>query len=138
MTKIVLASHGPLANALIESCKMLYGESENISAVCLFPEDSTTDFASKIKQAIDVNDDILLMVDIPGGTPSNQGMLLLEEYPNLRILSGMNLMMVLEALIKCETTSVDDLVEQLTKSGIESIRLMKIEKVDNDLDLLMD
>lgn len=80
------------------------------------------------------------MVDIPGGTPCNQGTFLLEQFDNLRIVSGMNLLMLLECLIRCEQMSVDELVEvaiRSSKDSIHEVKLMKNEGSD-ELDDLMD
>lgn len=139
MVKIVLASHGPMAEAMIESSKMLYGEMNNLSAVCLFPEDTTMSFIEKLRKQIDGFDEVLLLVDIPGGTPSNQGMMLLSEFPGLRIISGLNLMMVLETMIQCGNMNVDELKETIIHTGKESIKEMSLVVDNNDeLDDLLD
>lgn len=139
MVKIVLASHGPMAEAMIESSKMLYGEMNNLSAVCLFPEDTTMSFVEKLRKQIDGFDEVLLLVDIPGGTPSNQGMMLLSEFPGLRIISGLNLMMVLETMIQCGNMNVDDLKETIIHTGKESIKEMSlVVDNNNELDDLLD
>lgn len=139
MMKIVLASHGPMAEAMIESSKMLYGEINNLSAVCLYPNDYTNDFIEKLRKEIDGFDEVLLLVDIPGGTPSNQGMMLLSEFPGLKIVSGVNLMMLLETLIQCGNMNVNDLKETIMHAGKESIREMSLVVSNNDeLDDLLD
>lgn len=140
MVKIVLASHGPMADAMVKSSHMLFGESEHVTSVCLHVEDSIEAFAKRLKEAIEPDEEVLLLVDIPGGTPSNQGMALLGEYKNLRIVGGMNLMMLLECLIRCERASVDELKEVAMKSSIESIKEMKFiqPNTDDELDALFD
>lgn len=139
MVKIVLSSHGPMAEAMVESSKMLYGEVDNVSSVCLYPEDSVVDFSEKLNKEIEGNDEVLLLVDIPGGTPSNQGMFLLERYPNLRVISGMNMMMFLETLIQNKNMNVDELRDSIMSSGKDSIREMRLVSSSNDeLDNLLD
>lgn len=140
MVNIVLASHGPMAEAMVKSSHMLFGESSHVKAVCLQVEDSIDAFAKRLKEAIEPDQEVLLLVDIPGGTPSNQGMALLTEYPKLRIVSGMNLMMLLECLIRLETMNVDELKEIAMQSSGESIKEMKmITSTDMDeLDALFD
>lgn len=139
MVKIVIASHGPMAEAMVESSKMLYGEVNNVAAVCLYPQDSANDFAAKLSKEIEGNDEVLLLVDIPGGTPSNQGMLLLSKYPGLRIVSGMNLMMFLETIIQSGNMNVDELKNAIMQSGKESIREMAlVVSSDDELDALLD
>ena len=140
MVKIILASHGPMAEAMIKSSLMLFGENNHVSAVCLYEDDSIEKFAQRLRKKITGNEEVLLLVDIPGGTPCNQGTFLLEQFDNLRIVSGMNLLMLLECLIRCEQMSVDELVEvaiRSSKDSIHEVKLMKNEGSD-ELDDLMD
>ena len=140
MVKIILASHGPMAEAMIKSSQMLFGENNHVSAVCLYEDDSIEKFAQRLRKKITGNEEVLLLVDIPGGPPCNQGTFLLEQFDNLRILSGMNLLMLLECLIRCEQMSVDELVEvaiRSSKDSIHEVKLMKNEGSD-ELDDLMD
>ncbi|CDE23293.1 putative uncharacterized protein [Amedibacillus dolichus CAG:375] len=140
MVKIILASHGPMAEAMIKSSQMLFGENNHVSAVCLYEDDSIEKFAQRLRKKITGNEEVLLLVDIPGGTPCNQGTFLLEQFDNLRIVSGMNLLMLLECLIRCEQMSVDELVEvaiRSSKDSIHEVKLMKNEGSD-ELDDLMD
>lgn len=140
MVTIVLASHGPMAEAMVKSSQMLFGESEHVKAVCLHVEDNTEDFAQTLKNAIEPDHEVLLLVDIPGGTPSNQGMHLLTEFKKLRVVSGMNLMMLLECLIRCEYASVDELAEiavQSSKNSIQEMKLIRQDEAEDELDDLM-
>lgn len=132
MVKIILASHGPMADAIIKSCTMLYGERKNVVALCLYPEDSISEFKEKLRNEIKGNDQVLLLVDIPGGTPSNIGMLLISEFCFLRIVCGMNLMMVLEAIIQSENLDVDELKTAIIESGKESIHEMVMKEQSYD------
>lgn len=139
MVNIIVASHGPMAEAMVKSSQMLYGESDFVKAVCLQAEDSVEVFAERLKNVIEPYKEVLLLVDIPGGTPSNQGMLLAVSYEHLRVVSGVNLMMLLECLIRAQTTTVDELKEIAMKSSVESIREMKITNVKQDeIDTLFD
>lgn len=140
MVNIVLASHGPMAEAMVKSSQMLFGESEHVTSVCLHVEDSIDDFAKALRNAIEPDQEVLLLVDIPGGTPSNQGMLLSSEFDKLRVVSGMNLMMLLECLIRQEHATVDELMEIAIHSSKDSIHEMKVvqEHTEDELDDLMD
>lgn len=140
MVNIVLASHGPMAEAMIKSSQMLYGKSEYVHSVCLYEEDNIKTFGQSLRNVIEPDKEVLLLVDIPGGTPSNEGMKLLTEYPHLRIISGMNLMMLLECLVHLETADVDELMELAISSSRESVHQMKITQMseDDELDNLME
>lgn len=140
MIKIILASHGPLAKAIIDSAKMLCGTDDiNITSVCLYEDDNIEDFKTKLIKEIETYEEVLLLVDIPGGTPSNVGMTLSQLYPQLTVISGLNLMMCMEAIIQSGYTSVKEMKSSLMNAGKESIREMKLESaVKDELDDLLD
>ena len=50
MVKIILASHGPMAEAMIKSSQMLFGENNYVSAVCLYEDDSIEKFAQRLRK----------------------------------------------------------------------------------------
>lgn len=101
MVGIVLASHGGFADGIAESAQMLFGAQDNLAHVILTSEEGPDDIKDKIVKATDSfedNDEVLLLVDLWGGTPFNQASNLLESHSNWAIVSGMNLPMVVEAL----------------------------------------
>lgn len=130
MTKIIIATHGPLAEALKESSEMFFADkSESIQTIGLYPEDSPTDLFAKLKSVVeaDPQEEYLILVDIFSGTPFNTVGLLLEEYPalNIQCLTGVNLPMVMEVLSLYETMSLDELLVALENIGCESIINMR-------------
>ncbi|BDR60016.1 mannose/fructose/sorbose PTS transporter subunit IIA [Lactobacillus xylocopicola] len=101
MVGIVLASHGGFADGIAQSAQMLFGEQDNFAHVILTPDEGPDDIKGKMEDAIasfDSQDEVLLIVDLWGGTPFNQANSLLEEKPAWAVVSGMNLPMVVEAL----------------------------------------
>jgi len=122
MIGIVLASHSQMAQGMIESCKMLMGESiENILAVSLLPGMSLDEFDDQLQTAIDkVNDGsgVIVLCDLFGGTPSNRSTIKMSE--NIRIISGMNLAVVLELL--CKRNSANNIKEIDFSEVIEQSR----------------
>ncbi|MBA1393599.1 PTS mannose transporter subunit EIIAB, partial [Lactobacillus sp. XV13L] len=101
MVGIVLASHGGFADGIAQSAQMLFGEQANFAHVTLAPDEGPDDVKGKMEEAIasfDNQDEVLLIVDLWGGTPFNQANGLLENNPAWAVVSGMNLPMVVEAL----------------------------------------
>lgn len=139
MVRLVLASHGPMAQAMLASAAMLCGEKDHVHAICLQIEDSVEQFQARLAACIPENEEVLLLVDIPGGTPSNQGMTLLATHPKLRVLAGMNLMMLLDCMMQMEHATLDVLVDALLASGKESIQEMAFRQRDEDeLDAMLE
>ena len=101
MVGIILASHGEFAKGIMQSGTMIFGEQKNVEAVTLMPSEGPDDIKAKIKDAVasfDNQDEVLILVDLWGGTPFNQANVLFEEHKDKwAIVAGMNLPMVIEA-----------------------------------------
>lgn len=97
---LIILSHGPLAMALKETGKMIFGDAKNVVAFSLQYGDDVSEYAEAFIDAIDSFDaGCLIIVDIIGGTPFNQ--LLLHAKRNdkkYNIISGANLPLLITAL----------------------------------------
>lgn len=127
MIGILLMSHGKMAEGMLDSCKLFFGEVEKVEAICLEPGDNPEDFGTSIAQAAKQLDDgsgVIAFCDLLGGTPSNQSMYVLND--RLQVITGMNFTMLLELLgqrMSCESIDelvLDDLIET-GKNGIISL-----------------
>ena len=124
MVGIVLASHGGFADGIAESAQMLFGAQDNLAHVILTPEEGPDDIKDKIVKATDSfedNDEVLLLVDLWGGTPFNQSSNLLESHSNWAIVSGMNLPMVVEALTQ-RMTKPNATAQEIATAIVEPAR----------------
>lgn len=124
MVGIVLASHGGFADGIAESAQMLFGAQDNLAHVILTPEEGPDDIKDKIVKATDSfedNDEVLLLVDLWGGTPFNQASNLLESHSNWAIVSGMNLPMVVEALTQ-RMTKPNATAQEIATAIVEPAR----------------
>lgn len=121
---IVVASHGELASALISSAEMIVGSQDNITAVCLDPEDNLEACLDALCAAIDqVQTDagVIVLIDLFGGTPGNAALLGLRErsYP---VVAGVNLPMLLEvSMNRLGGLSTKELTEIAMQAGHNSI-----------------
>lgn len=100
MIGIVLISHGKMADGMLDSCKLFFGEEKpQILSVCLLPENSPEDFDKKIELAIskvDSGDGVLILCDLLGGTPCNRCAYILND--RIQVVAGVNLSILLEFL----------------------------------------
>ncbi|GEK27988.1 PTS sugar transporter subunit IIB [Furfurilactobacillus siliginis] len=101
MVGIILASHGGFAEGIFQSGEMIFGKQENVQTVTLLPSEGPDDVRAKFEKAVATFDDpdqVLLLIDLWGGTPFNQANNLFEEHKDTwAIVTGMNLPMVIEA-----------------------------------------
>lgn len=73
MYKIIVASHGPMAEGMKKSLEFVMGPAENVTALCL-DEEGISKFAERAKRLVnDQNtEEILVMVDFLFGSPFNE------------------------------------------------------------------
>lgn len=101
MVGIIVATHGNFATGVLESAQMIVGEQENVAAVTLAPSEGPDDFRKKVEDAIATfssQDEILLFVDLWGGTPFNQSSAVIKGHEEKwAIVTGLSLPMLVEA-----------------------------------------
>lgn len=136
--KIVLTSHGKLATGILDSYSMIAGNTNNISPIEL-TEDGISNYRERLILLLDEilkKDQILILCDIKGGTPYNECYrYFLENEDNIRIVTGVNLPMLIEVGFNIENKSLKEL-EMLAvnsgKSGVGTLEDLLIpENEDN-------
>lgn len=98
MEKLILVSHGKFCEGIKDSVEMILGPQEHIFTVSLLEEDGPQDLEKKFTQHIDKEDDIVVFVDILGGTPANIISKLIMQGEELELYTGMNLPMIISYL----------------------------------------
>ncbi|MFT8878248.1 MAG: PTS sugar transporter subunit IIA [Oenococcus sp.] len=97
--KLILVSHGPLSQALLQSAEMIVGKVAGVTALSLQSGMSPDTLQAQIEAVIKkdaADSDIVVALDLLGGTPANVTSKLLAVYPQLNVVTGMNLPMVIE------------------------------------------
>src|SRR5215475_4646344 len=103
MVGVVLAAHGPLPKAMLESVGMIMGDLPQVTSVSLMPGDSLEGLVDRLQAAVnEVNTDqgVLLLLDMFGGTPANAAAFLTQQVSDVRAITGMNLPMLLETFME--------------------------------------
>lgn len=124
MIGLLIVTHGRLSEALLESAAMLVNDTDRVRAVSFLPGQGIEDLSNAVRGALDEladNDGILAMVDIPGGSPARVVGGLTLERPGLELVTGVNLAMVVEALMARQTVTLSELVDLVLRSGRDSI-----------------
>lgn len=135
--KIIVTSHGDLCEGILDSYEMLAGKNENIIAIPL-RENDTGEFENKITELVkSIDDDILVLCDIYGGTPYNVSYYLyLEQSNRLRVVSGLNLPMLLETGLSLNNcTSLGEIVNVAIDAGKDSIKKAEEVNLEEDISL---
>lgn len=127
MIRIILASHGPMAEAMLASAAMLCGKKEYAAALSLREEDGPEEFGLRMEKLLHTaagGRGTIVLCDIPGGTPCNTAVKLAEKYEHVIVLAGMNLPMLLEALLWEEGEELENCAGLLLEAGKENVKRM--------------
>ncbi|MGM0216614.1 PTS sugar transporter subunit IIA [Enterococcus sp. AZ109] len=116
---IMLATHGGFAKGIYNSYQMIAGTNDKIQTVSLTDEGIEffiKDFQAKLVPLI--NEEVLVMTDLKGGTPYNEAYNYYLKHPEkMRVLAGLNLPMLIEAGLAMENLSLDELYELALTAG---------------------
>ncbi len=101
MTGIVVVTHGKLAQALVETAEMIMGKQECIAVIGFEAGQDVIQLHEKISRAVQdfaQTDEALILVDLLGGSPYNAAAMLAMKLPKVKVVTGVNLPMLLEIL----------------------------------------
>lgn len=135
MKGILFISHGKMAEGIVDSLTMFFGERpKNIDHLGLSYDEGPESFKNQLEDKIihlNKGDGVIVFADLFGGTPANTASLLANN--DCQIISGMNLAMALECVGTRENSnlSINELV-QTGKEGIMYINDILAEKNKND------
>ena len=128
MLKIFLSSHGHMASGIKSSLDILIGNTDKITVFDAYvDEKNVQDVLDNFYKTVSEDDEVY-------GGSVNQVMFTYLNRPNTRLVSGVNLALVLELAIK-ETIS-DSELEELVETSRMMMKIVKMEALvdDNDSD----
>lgn len=126
MIKVLLISHGPFCEGLLESIQMITGPQENIVAVPLIPGMSPDTYKEKVEEQLD--DETIVFCDLKGGTPYNTIGSLSRSH-NVKVVTGMNIPMLITLVtLRNEDSKAEELIQEAIKEentgiGIENFEI---------------
>lgn len=128
MVGIIIASHGGFAPGILQSVSMVFGEQPNIKAVALMPEDGPQDIRQRMEEAAKAFDDpenVVIFVDLWGGTPFNQANNLIAGHEDSwAIVAGMNLPMLISAVAACMgSDSAQEVAAAVLQDARDGVRI---------------
>lgn len=125
MNQIVLASHGGLADGARDTLDMIVGDVSNVHTISLARDDKDQieDRALALIDSFDPSDAVYVLTDMLGSSVNNQMVSLQAKRPEVTVISGMNLPLILEIALSEEPLSEAALAEVIERSraGIQNI-----------------
>lgn len=95
---LILMSHGNMAIETLKSAELIIGDIPESVALGLQKSDGPETLKAKVETEINKfygKEQVYLIVDLLGGTPGNVAVNLTQEFPELHVISGLNLPMVI-------------------------------------------
>jgi len=124
MIHIIVATHGGLAQELVQTAQIIVGAQSDLTPVGLEVQEGIEDLKRKFLAVIKPNEaakeGYLILVDMFGGTPSNVSLALSRAWP-VRVVTGANLPMLLEAITHRPFMDLEALAEFASDRGRQGI-----------------
>lgn len=123
MSKLILASHGSLAEGMKSALKMILGESIHVDAFGLDTWEQPQAILEEILKIrrSDPEEELVVLCDVKGGSVCNC-MLQLCTDPKICVVSGMNLGLALELAMLAGGVSCKEEIKRAIKETNEGIQ----------------
>ena len=119
MIWLVLVTHGRLAAEFVAAMEHVVGPQAQCQAICIEANDDMEERRADIARAaaeVDKGAGVILLTDMFGGTPSNLAISLLGR-PNLEVIAGVNLPMLIKLASVRKAKTVGEAVDMAQEAG---------------------
>lgn len=120
--KFLIATHGTLAAGIKSSLDIIIGAMEHVYLLQAYVDEQTTVDAQlqNIMAQVDDNDELIVFTDILGGSITNQ---ILQHClkPNVYVVSGVNLPVVIDIMLADNTTPVEEMISTAIENAKEQM-----------------
>jgi PTS system mannose-specific IIA component len=122
---ILLLTHGPLGNSLLETLEGIMGKQEQIICIAIYPEDDAESKRAELLKAIDILDTgkgVVILTDMFGGTPSNLAISLLG-VKTIEVIAGVNLPMFIKLVEDRKSSVLPEVAQRSFEAGRRYIQI---------------
>lgn len=128
MTSFLIITHGNFGQALLDSCELITGKLDNYFALGLDKDDDIEKLKQIVEEKLTVlkkKGEVIVLVDILGGSPSNVANFLLKTLGGFRIITGVNLPLLIELSLSNEQQNEEELVTKAAHVSKDSIMVLQ-------------
>lgn len=130
MTGLILVGHGNFASGMHSALRLLNGECEGLTSIDFQEGTSFENLCEQLNQVIEGYKEqmVIVLTDLPGGSPFKAAALATFQYKNVRALTGINFPVLMEiALSKDYTDDIDALIDKSIENGREALMKVALE-----------
>ena len=123
MREMYIATHGHYAEGIISALNLLVGDDHGVTPICAYCGEigSTAELAVRFdaiaQQAASRGKELVLFTDMPGGSVNNTAVQMLVKYPHGHVISGANLIMLMEFCLSEHTDTPSRLKDAITAAS---------------------
>lgn len=128
--RVILISHGRFSEEILKSAEMILGPQKNVYPITFLENDSMQTLKDRTEEKLKKlsGEEVVIITDLKGGTPCNVAFLLKKTY-NFTLLTGLNLPILLEALISKDIENNSEVLgDKLIDVGSHSIEKISLRK----------
>ncbi|WEV43251.1 PTS sugar transporter subunit IIA [Lactobacillus sp. ESL0684] len=115
---ILICTHGNSAKELLQSAEMICGTQKDCQTVKFEMGESLDQLQNDLKAKLDsLQGPVLCLTDLKGGTPFNTLVKLIKDYPDMEIVTGVNIPMLLQLFINREQMPLEKLLDSVIEAG---------------------
>ena len=129
MRRVLVASHGYLANGIKSSMELLIGSKENVSYINAYVgEEDILCSIEAFMESVSCDDEAVVFTDLYGGSVNQKVIMNLPVDKKVFLITGFNLPVVLELLLYSEPLTEESVQTIVKASGVQLLSI----KCEND------
>lgn len=124
MYNLMIISHGNMAEGISHTSEMILGKQTNFQYLCLDQGESKETFEKRLEEKLNNfgEGEVLVLADLYGGTPFNSTITqILKGKQNLNVIAGVNLAMVIQALMN-QDRDLKEVIDEIKEVAIQGIQ----------------
>lgn len=130
MVGLIIAGHGNFATGMYSALRLLGGECEGCRSIDFLEGTSFETLCEQLNNEIEQfgNHNVIVLTDLPGGSPFKAAAMATFHYKNVRALTGINFPVMMEiALSKDYADDIDVLLEKAIDHAREALMRVSLE-----------
>lgn len=129
MVNFIVVTHGEFGAYLVEAAESIAGDQgDGVRSISISPRHTLEEIRGRVSRAIDESrspEGVIILSDMPGGTPTNVSLPLIKDMPGVEMVSGLNLYMLVVGFTQRRTMSARELARQMVEGGQRSVKDLK-------------
>ena len=133
---VILAGHGRIGTAVLESTQMVIGECSDFFSVEFQKGEGPEDIIKKYNEILTgrENEEVLIVTDLFGGSPYNAAAVLAINNEKVEVLTGLSLPLCAELAVM-DAASVKEASEYLKEAGKEFVKSFRDQTIEDEEEL---